>query len=94
MNIGGFVKRVIIIVVDSLGVGELPDAYLYHDEGSNTLVHIAKAMGSLQIPNLESLGLGYLVDIPEIKKAASPLGSYGKMGERSRGKIPPPDIGK
>ncbi|GFP34624.1 phosphopentomutase [Candidatus Hakubella thermalkaliphila] len=86
MNIGGFVKRVIIIVVDSLGVGELPDAYLYHDEGSNTLVHIAKAMGSLQIPNLESLGLGYLVDIPEIKKAASPLGSYGKMGERSPGK--------
>jgi len=51
-------KRAIIIVLDSVGMGELPDAAKYGDEGSNTLGNIAKNLPDFSLPNLESLGLG------------------------------------
>lgn len=76
-------SRVIVLVLDSVGIGELPDASVYGDEGSDTLGHIAAAV-PLQIPTLRSLGLGHLVPLG----GASPtsIGAYGRMAEVSAGK--------
>jgi phosphopentomutase len=76
--------RVILIVLDSVGVGELPDAPDYGDQGSNTLGNIAKTV-PLRIPGLRSLGLGRILDIGGETEAA-PRGAYGRMAERSAGK--------
>lgn len=78
--------RVAIIVLDSLGVGEMPDAGLYGDEGSNTLAHMALAVGGLDLPTLKSLGLGNIGDFKGISKTLTPLASHGKLAELSRGK--------
>ncbi len=75
--------RVILIVLDSVGVGELPDAAGYGDEGSNTVGNIARAV-PLQIPTLRSLGLSRIVEIGGGHTAA--LGAFGRMAERSAGK--------
>ena len=89
------IRRVVLIVMDSVGIGELPDAAEYGDRGSNTLEHAAKAVGGLSLPNLESLGLGALVKLRNGSyqvgdprpAASSPLmGCYGKMAELSKGK--------
>ena len=79
--------RVIIIVLDSVGVGELPDAGRYGDTGSNTVGNIAR-VAPMKLPALESLGLGHLVDLGgESPPAGSmPLGAYGRMAEVSPGK--------
>lgn len=79
-------KRVITIVLDSVGVGALPDAAKYNDEGSDTLGHIAEAAGALTMPNMKRLGLGNLHEVDGIKPVESPLGYYGKMEEASVGK--------
>ena len=76
--------RVILIVLDSVGVGELPDAGAYADEGSNTLGNISKVV-PLKIPGLRSLGLDRIVDIGN-PSAEEPAGAYGRMAERSPGK--------
>ena len=76
--------RVILIVLDSAGVGELPDAAAYGDEGSNTLGNIAKVV-PLKLPALRSLGLGRVVDLGSGPNP-TPLGAYGRMAERSPGK--------
>lgn len=78
-------KRVMLIVLDSVGVGALPDAHLYGDEGSNTLGNIARRV-KLALPNLGKLGLGNIVPIEGIAPAAAPLGAFGKMAELSPGK--------
>ncbi|MEW6425884.1 MAG: phosphopentomutase [Bacillota bacterium] len=80
------VSRFIIIVLDGVGIGALPDAGKYDDEGSNTLVNTARAVGELRLPNLARLGLGNIVEIPGVLPAANPAGSFGKMAERSPGK--------
>jgi len=85
MKVNGM-KRVIIIVLDSAGVGELPDAAEYGDEGSNTLGNIAAAVSGFSLPNLEKLGLGNIDGIVGYKAADEPLGCFGKMAERSAGK--------
>ena len=59
-------NRVILIILDSCGIGELPDANLYGDKGSNTLVNTAKAAGGLKLPHLQSLGLGNIAPIPGV----------------------------
>lgn len=82
---GGF-SRAIIIVLDSAGVGELPDAGQYGDEGSSTLPHTARAVGGLHVPNLEALGLGRIVPMEGVKPLAAPTGAFGKLTERSAGK--------
>ena len=75
--------RVIVIVLDSVGIGELPDASAYGDEGSNTLGNIARVV-PLRIPALRSLGLGNVAAIgPPISE---PRGAYGRMAEASPGK--------
>jgi phosphopentomutase len=79
-------KRIILIVLDSCGVGELPDAGLYGDEGSNTLVNTAKAVGGLKLPQLQKLGLGNIAPISGVNSNPSAQASFGKMAEVSPGK--------
>jgi phosphopentomutase len=80
------VNNFIIIILDGVGIGELPDAYLYNDEGSNTLVNTAKKVGGLNLPNLKLLGLGNISEIDGIEKVTNPKASFGKMIEISKGK--------
>ena len=79
-------EKVILIVMDSVGVGELPDAAEYGDTGSNTLGHIIRERNGLDIPNLIKLGIGNIqgTGIPYFDP--SPIGCYGKAREASRGK--------
>jgi phosphopentomutase len=77
--------RAIVIVLDSVGVGELPDAHEYGDQGSNTLGNIAFAV-RLNIPTLAALGLARVVPLPQVPAPASPLAAFGRMAERSPGK--------
>ncbi len=72
--------------MDGIGIGELPDAAMYGDEGSNTLANIAQAVGGLNLPQLQLLGLGNIGQIRGIKKTDAPLASFGKMKEVSKGK--------
>jgi len=78
--------RVVTIVLDSCGVGELPDAKEYGDEGSNTLGNLSQAVGGLRLPNLERLGLGKIIPIAGVRSDVAALGAYGKMGAVSAGK--------
>jgi len=80
------IKRVVLVVLDSVGVGELPDAYLYHDEGSNTLAHTAEVVGGLRLLNLERLGLGNIIEIKGVSPRVGSEGAFGKMQEKSFGK--------
>ncbi|MBI5787988.1 MAG: phosphopentomutase [Candidatus Schekmanbacteria bacterium] len=78
--------RVIVIVLDGVGIGALPDAALYNDAGANTLVNCAQAAGGLYLPNLERLGLGNIAQIQGVKKVPHALAAFGKMAEASVGK--------
>jgi len=75
-----------IIILDGVGIGELPDACNYNDSGSNTLCNMAKAVGGLQLPNMEKLGLGNITEIEGVSAVESSLASYGMMTEVSVGK--------
>ena len=82
-------KRVFIVVLDSVGVGELPDAPLYGDEGSHTL-YAASTSSYFHMPNMQKLGLfqidGVKEKFPEIKADTPFEGTVGRMAERSKGK--------
>ena len=80
------VPRVLVVVCDSWGVGDAPDAATYGDEGSDTLSNTAEAVGGIRAPNLEALGLGMLTAINGIEPAPAPGGGYGRATERSAGK--------
>ncbi|SHE41279.1 phosphopentomutase [Caloramator proteoclasticus] len=80
------VNRVTLIVLDSVGIGELPDAHEYNDQGSNTLGNIAKEIKNFELPNLQRLGLGYIEGVNEYKKVDNVIGSYGRSLEMSKGK--------
>jgi phosphopentomutase len=77
--------RIIWIVLDSVGIGELPDAADYGDVGRDTLGHIARSR-ALNIPNLVRLGLADIKPLEHLTAAAEPLGAYGKGATRSPGK--------
>ena len=81
-------KRAVIIVLDSAGIGELPDAAKYGDEGSNTFVNITKSRPDMDLKNMCSLGLGNIdgKDIDLLGKVENPIGCFGKMAEASNGK--------
>jgi len=79
-------RRAIILLLDGLGVGELPDAAEYGDSGSNTIGNLAGACGGLDIPNLARHGLGNILDIEGVPPSVNPRSCYGKMAEASRGK--------
>jgi len=78
--------RAVLIVLDSVGVGSLPDAAGFGDEGANTLIHVAERCGGLCLPHLGKLGLGNIVPVPGVPPVPAPLASWGRMAERSRGK--------
>jgi phosphopentomutase len=79
-------KRAILIILDSVGIGAAPDSYLYGDEKSNTLKHIASAVGGLNLPNLQALGLGNIEELEGVAPTSMAKGAYGKMQETSQGK--------
>lgn len=80
------VKRVILIVLDSVGVGELPDAGDYGDIGSNTLCNISREMGGLRIDNMTGFGMGNIDGLRDLDKTENPTGCFGKLAEKSKGK--------
>ncbi|MDG5787682.1 phosphopentomutase [Evansella sp. AB-P1] len=79
-------KRVFLIVMDSVGIGEAPDAKEFNDEGADTLGHIAEKMNGLHLPHLDRLGLAHIKDYQGGTKENPPLAHYGKMEEASVGK--------
>ena len=80
-------KKIILVVTDSLGVGELPDAEKYGDKRADTFGHIVEKCGELKIPNLLKLGMGNIDGVCGGRLAkAEPVGCFGKMAELSKGK--------
>lgn len=79
-------RRAIVIVLDGVGAGAAPDADRYGDAGSNTLVHVAEAAGGVDLPALESLGLGRAVPIRGMRDDVPPRGAWGTMRPASPGK--------
>jgi len=80
------VARACVIVLDAVGAGELPDADQYGDEGSNTLANVAKAVGGLDLPNLEALGLGNVEPLEGCPPQPGAPAVAGRLIERSKGK--------
>ncbi|XOK63814.1 phosphopentomutase [Paenibacillus elgii] len=79
-------KRVCLIVLDSVGIGELPDAARFNDTGAHTLGHIAERVPSLRVPHMQQLGLGNIAGLQGVDPVERPGGYYGKMAEVSVGK--------
>ncbi|WP_342472788.1 phosphopentomutase [Metasolibacillus sp. FSL H7-0170] len=79
-------KKIHVIVMDSVGIGEAPDAHKFGDVGSNTLGHIAEEMNGLKMPTMESLGLSNIRELQGIAKVDEPKAYYGMMQEASVGK--------
>ncbi len=75
-----------LVILDGVGIGELPDAGDYGDKGSSTLSNIAEIVNGLDLPNLKKLGLGNINKIMGVEPADSPLASFGKLKEISKGK--------
>lgn len=82
----GRFRKVVWLVLDSVGVGEMPDARQYGDQGSNTLGNTARAVGGLRLPNLSAMGLGNLTDLNGVPPVAHPDAHFGRMAEASQGK--------
>ncbi|MGE6673499.1 phosphopentomutase [Bacillus pumilus] len=79
-------KRIFLVVMDSVGIGEAPDAAEFNDVGADTLGHIAEKMNGLHMPNMAKLGLSHIKEIKGIPANEKPLAYYGKMQEASNGK--------
>jgi len=80
------IRRVILIIIDSVGCGDAPDAEAFGDQGSNTLANTAQAVGGLRLPNLGQLGLGNITSVEGVPPVDEPLGGYGRLTEISGGK--------
>jgi len=80
------IDRVIWIVLDSVGMGEMPDAEKFGDVGANTIGNISKAVGGLSLPNMIKLGLGNIENIKGLEKCPLPIGCYARLKEVSNGK--------
>ena len=78
--------RIIWIILDSVGAGELPDSDQYHDTGADTLGHIFQKLPGFDLPNLRKLGLGNIDGLDKIPEESRPVGIYGKAKEVSVGK--------
>jgi phosphopentomutase len=79
-------RRAVVVVLDGVGAGDAPDAADFGDEGANTLVNTARAVGGLEVPNLQRLGLGNVAEIEGVPAEGSPGASHGLMVERSAAK--------
>jgi phosphopentomutase len=80
------IRRVILIIIDSVGCGDAPDAESFGDQGSNTLANTARAVGGLKLPNMGQLGLGNITPIDGVLPVDEPWGAYGRLTEISGGK--------
>ncbi len=80
------INRVIWIVLDSVGMGEMPDAEKFGDVGANTIGNVSKALGGLKLPNMSKLGLGNIENIKGVDKCEAPIGCYARFREASNGK--------
>jgi phosphopentomutase len=78
--------KALLLVLDGLGVGAMPDAAAYGDAGSNTLAHVAEGAGGLRLPHLASLGLGNILAVRGLEPVTQPRASFGRMAEASAGK--------
>lgn len=82
------IDRTLLVVMDGCGAGTAPDAEAFGDTGDNrgdTLVHVARAVGGLKVPTLRALGLGNALDLEGGGPVAEPIGSFGRLQERSQG---------
>jgi phosphopentomutase len=79
-------RRAVVIVIDGVGVGAMPDAGAYGDAGANSLANAASAVGGLRLPNLEAMGLGNVAAVDGVRAVSKPSASWGLMGEASPGK--------
>lgn len=79
-------NRIHVIVMDSVGIGEAPDAAKFDDVGTNTLLHISEAKHGLNVPNLEKMGLSNICKLEGVNTVDKPMGYYTKMQEASCGK--------
>lgn len=86
MQNGNRFRKISVIVLDSVGIGELPDAKKFGDEGAHTLGHILQTVEGTKLPNLQKLGLGNIADLPNLSPVSSPAAYFGKMAEISSGK--------
>lgn len=73
------INRVLLFVIDGLGIGPLPDAAEYGDAEANTLAHLADMVGGLSLPNMETLGLGHVASMSGVLPATQPLGCFGRL---------------
>ena len=80
------IKRVVLIVLDGVGIGEAPDARDYGDEGSNSIGNTSRAVGGLDLPNMGKIGIGNVIDIQGVPPESQPIGGYGKLTPKSSGK--------
>lgn len=79
-------RRAIVVVIDACGVGALPDAATYGDEGTNTLLHVAEAVGGLELPTLRALGLGNIAALPGVPAVREPGAIHGRLHPLGPGK--------
>jgi phosphopentomutase len=79
-------RRAVVVVVDACGAGALPDAADYGDAGTNTLAHVAEAVGGLELPTLERLGLGSILPLAGVAPVAHPPAVYGRLAAQGPGK--------
>ena len=79
-------KRVFLLILDSVGCGAMPDAGLYGDEGSDTIGHTAEALGGLDLPAMQKLGIGNIHPIKGVAPSPSPAALWGRMAKKSPGK--------
>lgn len=80
------IQRVILLILDSVGIGALPDSEAFGDFGVNTLGNIAKHSDRLHLPNLSRLGLGHIDGVDYLERVDTPVGAYGRLAEVSLGK--------
>ena len=80
------INRVFVVVMDSLGVGEMPDSGKFGDVGVNTLGHISEAVESFEIPNLQKLGMANIIPLKQVPPAEKPLAYFAKLNEQSPAK--------
>ena len=80
------INRVIWIVLDSVGIGESPDAHVFNDEGANTLGHIVDQYSNINLSNMRRIGLGNIEGIKGLESDIEPVGAYGRLRELSMGK--------
>ena len=86
--------RACVIVLDAVGAGDLPDAGRFGTAGSNTLAHVASAVGGLDVPALQQLGLGNIEPLAGCPPRADAPAVWGRLRELSQGMTPPPATGR